>query len=95
MPKINVTDAVVRVMESEGVDVVFGVPGAAILPLYKALSTSSIRHVSVRHEEGGTHAADTDAAIDVAIDAINEYEPIIDGLAERVGGVVGALPERD
>ena len=58
MPKMNVMDAVVRVMESEGVDVVFGVPGAAILPLYKALSTSNIRHVSVRHEEGGTHAAD-------------------------------------
>ena len=58
MPKMNVMDAVVRVMESEGVDVVFGVPGAAILPLYKALATSSIRHVSVRHEEGGTHAAD-------------------------------------
>jgi tartronate-semialdehyde synthase len=58
MPKMNVMDAVVRVMESEGVDVVFGVPGAAILPLYKALAKSSIRHVSVRHEEGGTHAAD-------------------------------------
>jgi len=59
MPKMNVMDAVVRVMESEGTDVVFGVPGAAILPLYQALSKSSkIRHVSVRHEEGGTHAAD-------------------------------------
>src|SRR5919202_1039096 len=58
MPKMNVMDAVVRVMESEGVDVVFGVPGAAILPLYKALAKSTIRHVSVRHEEGGTHAAD-------------------------------------
>jgi tartronate-semialdehyde synthase len=55
---MNVMDAVVRVMESEGVDVVFGVPGAAILPLYKALAKSGIRHVSVRHEEGGTHAAD-------------------------------------
>jgi len=58
MPKMNVMDAVVRVMESEGVDVVFGVPGAVILPLYKALAPSSITHVSVRHEEGGTHAAD-------------------------------------
>jgi tartronate-semialdehyde synthase len=58
MPKMNVMDAVVKVMESEGVDVVFGVPGAAILPLYKALSRSGIRHISVRHEEGGTHAAD-------------------------------------
>src|SRR3954468_9487194 len=58
MPKMNVMDAVVRVMESEGVDVVFGVPGAAILPLYQALAKSDIHHVSVRHEEGGTHAAD-------------------------------------
>ena len=52
-------DAVVKVMEDEGVEVAFGVPGAAILPLYKALGKSGkIRHYSVRHEEGGTHAAD-------------------------------------
>jgi tartronate-semialdehyde synthase len=51
-------DAVVKVLESEGVDTVFGIPGAAILPFYKALIGSSIRHVTVRHEEGGTHAAD-------------------------------------
>ena len=59
MPMMNVMDAVVKVMEDEGVEVVFGVPGAAILPLYKALSKSDrIKHYSVRHEEGGTHAAD-------------------------------------
>ena len=59
MPIMNVMDAVVKVMEDEGVEVAFGVPGAAILPLYKALSKSDqIRHYSVRHEEGGTHAAD-------------------------------------
>ncbi|MBC6463276.1 glyoxylate carboligase [Actinomadura sp. HBU206391] len=51
-------EAVVRVLESEGVDTVFGIPGAAILPLYAALRTSPIRHITVRHEEGGTHAAD-------------------------------------
>jgi tartronate-semialdehyde synthase len=59
MPRMNVMDAVVGVMEDEGVEVAFGVPGAAILPLYKALSRSEqIKHYSVRHEEGGTHAAD-------------------------------------
>ena len=59
MPRMNVMDAVVKVMEDEGVEVAFGVPGAAILPLYKALSKSDqIKHYSVRHEEGGTHAAD-------------------------------------
>jgi tartronate-semialdehyde synthase len=51
-------EAVVRVLEDEGVRVAFGVPGAAILPLYDALRRSSIRHLAVRHEEGGTHAAD-------------------------------------
>src|SRR5215207_6827469 len=59
MPRMDVMDAVVKVMEDEGVEVAFGVPGAAILPLYKALSKSDqIKHYSVRHEEGGTHAAD-------------------------------------
>ncbi|MBA2442961.1 MAG: glyoxylate carboligase [Rubrobacter sp.] len=56
---MNVMDAVVKVMEDEGVEVAFGVPGAAILPLYQALEKSrQIKHLSVRHEEGGTHAAD-------------------------------------
>jgi tartronate-semialdehyde synthase len=58
MQTMNPMDAVVRVLEDEGVRVAFGVPGAAILPLYAALGGSSIRHLSVRHEEGGTHAAD-------------------------------------
>ncbi len=59
MTRMDVMDAVVGVMEDEGVELAFGVPGAAILPLYKALSRSEkIRHLSVRHEEGGTHAAD-------------------------------------
>jgi tartronate-semialdehyde synthase len=58
MAKMTAMEAAVRVMESEGVDVAFGVPGAAILPLYDALRHSAIRHVLVRHEEGGTHAAE-------------------------------------
>ncbi|TDC05968.1 glyoxylate carboligase [Nonomuraea longispora] len=58
MTRIPCMEAVVAVLESEGVDTVFGIPGAAILPLYAALQNSSIRHITVRHEEGGTHAAD-------------------------------------
>jgi tartronate-semialdehyde synthase len=53
-----VMQAVVQVLESEGVDCAFGIPGAAILPLYDALQHSRIKHLTVRHEEGGTHAAD-------------------------------------
>ena len=59
MPKMPVMEAAVKILESEGVEVCFGIPGATILPLYKALSKSSkIRHLTVRHEEGATHAAD-------------------------------------
>lgn len=59
MPKMPVMEAAVKILEDEGVDVVFGIPGAAILPLYKALTKSQkIRHLTVRHEEGATHTAD-------------------------------------
>src|SRR5260370_34551349 len=58
MPKMTAMQAAVRVLESEGVRLAFGVPGAAILPLYEALKESDIRHVLVRDEEGGTHAAE-------------------------------------
>jgi acetolactate synthase-1/2/3 large subunit len=42
----------------EGVEVVFGYPGGAIMPAYDALLDSSIRHVLVRHEQGASHMAD-------------------------------------
>jgi tartronate-semialdehyde synthase len=58
MTPVPAMQAVVKVLESEGVDTIFGIPGASILPFYDALRGSSIRHLTVRHEEGGTHAAD-------------------------------------
>jgi tartronate-semialdehyde synthase len=58
MPRIPVMQSAVAVLESEGVDTVFGCPGAAILPLYQALQGSGIEHLVVRHEEGATHMAD-------------------------------------
>ncbi|WP_298355754.1 glyoxylate carboligase [Rhodoblastus sp.] len=59
MPKMNAMDAAVAVLEREGVKVAFGVPGAAINPLYAALRRrGSIRHVLARHVEGASHMAD-------------------------------------
>ena len=58
MSSMPAMQAVVEVLESEGVDTIFGIPGAAILPFYDALRHSPIRHLTVRHEEGATHAAD-------------------------------------
>lgn len=71
MPRVPVMQAVVDVLESEGVDVAFGCPGAAILPLYAAMEQRDIRHLIVRHEEGATHMADgwarTNGRVGVAI----------------------------
>ena len=50
--------ALVRSLEMQGVDVVFGLPGGAILPAYDPLRSSSLRHVLVRHEQGAGHAAE-------------------------------------
>ncbi len=58
MSKMPVMQAVVEVLRSEGVETVYGCPGAAILPLYAALEDSDITHLVVRHEEGATHMAD-------------------------------------
>ncbi len=49
--------ALIRALEAEGVDVLFGLPGGAILPVYDPLIDSSIRHVLVRHEQGAGHMA--------------------------------------
>lgn len=57
--KMTGAKAVVRALEAEGVDWVFGVPGGAILPIYDALFDSKqVKHVLVRHEQVGAHAAE-------------------------------------
>ena len=52
-------DAVLRSLEAEGVDVVFGIPGGAILPTYDAFARgTTVRHVLARHEQGAGHMAE-------------------------------------
>ena len=56
--RINGAQAVVRSLEELGTDVVFGLPGGAVLPLYDALySSKRLNHILVRHEQGAGHAA--------------------------------------
>jgi len=50
--------AVLECLKREGVDVVFGLPGGVLLPLYDAIYNSEIRHILVRHEQGAAHMAD-------------------------------------
>src|SRR4249919_3962344 len=59
MAKMRAIDAAVRILEKEGVSVAFGVPGAAINPLYSALKArGSINHILARHVEGASHMAE-------------------------------------
>jgi len=50
--------ALIRALENEGVEVMFGLPGGAILPVYDPIIDSSIRHILVRHEQGAGHMAE-------------------------------------
>jgi acetolactate synthase-1/2/3 large subunit len=52
------SDSLLRSLEYEGVEIIFGVPGGAILPAYDPLLSSSIRHVLARHEQGAGHMAE-------------------------------------
>lgn len=54
---ITGAEAIVRSLENEGVEVVFGYPGAAVCPLYDTLTKSGIRHILVRHEQHAGHEA--------------------------------------
>ena len=56
--KMDGGQALIRALELEGVDVLFGLPGGAILPVYDPIIDSSIRHILVRHEQGAGHMAE-------------------------------------
>ena len=55
---MRAVDAIMECLKAEGVDVVFGYPGGANLPTYDAFVDAGIRHILVRHEAGGGHAAE-------------------------------------
>ena len=59
MEKISGAEALMRSLEHEGVDVLFGYPGGAIMPTYDALydHKDTLNHILVRHEQGAVHAA--------------------------------------
>jgi acetolactate synthase-1/2/3 large subunit len=54
---MRAVDAIMECLKAEGVDIVFGLPGGANLPTYDAFVNGGVRHILVRHEAGGGHAA--------------------------------------
>jgi acetolactate synthase I/II/III large subunit len=90
---MRAVDALMECLKAEGVDVVFGLPGGANLPTYDAFVNGGIRHILVRHEAGGGHAAEGYAKatgkVGVALatsgpGATNLLTPITDAMMDSV-----------
>src|SRR5436309_9222042 len=97
--------ALINSLEMEGTEVMFGLPGGAILPVYDPLLESSIRHILVRHEQGAGHMAEGYAHVTgrpgVAIvtsgpAAANIVTPLCDAFMDSIPIVVirGQVPSR-
>jgi acetolactate synthase I/II/III large subunit len=56
--KVTGAQALIKSLEKEGVEVIFGFPGGVMLPVYDVLLDSKMRHILTRHEQGAAHAAD-------------------------------------
>ncbi len=56
--KLTGAQILMKVFQEEGVDTLFGYPGGAVIDIYDELARTDIRHILVRHEQGGVHAAD-------------------------------------
>src|SRR5947209_12952474 len=90
---MRAVDALMECLKAEGVEVVFGLPGGANLPTYDAFYDAGIRHILVRHEAGGGHAAEGYAKatgkVGVALatsgpGATNVVTPICDAMMDSV-----------
>ncbi len=90
---MRAVDALMECLKAEGVEVVFGLPGGANLPTYDAFFDAGIRHILVRHEAGGGHAAEGYAKatgrVGVALatsgpGATNLITPICDAMMDSV-----------
>ncbi len=56
--KLTGAQILLKCLEKEGVDVMFGFPGGAVIDIYDEIPKSSVEHILVRHEQGAIHAAD-------------------------------------
>ncbi|WP_372791353.1 biosynthetic-type acetolactate synthase large subunit [Paraconexibacter sp.] len=90
---MRAVDALMECLKAEGVEVVFGLPGGANIPTYDALYDAGIRHILVRHEAGGGHAAEGYAKatgkVGVSLGtsgpgATNLVTPIVDAMMDSV-----------
>jgi acetolactate synthase-1/2/3 large subunit len=95
--RLTGAQALIKSLEMEGVEVIFGLPGGAILPVYDPILDSPIRHILVRHEQGAGHAAEAYAQVTgrpgVAMvtsgpGATNIVTPLMDAMMDSIPLVV-------
>ena len=95
-PELSGAEIVVRALTDLGVEVVFGYPGGAVLPIYDALHQQQrIRHILVRHEQAAVHAAEGYARSSgkVGVVLVTSEETMCQGPVTRIWNVVEtALP---
>ena len=58
MAKLRGSEMVVKSLEAEGVETMFGIPGGQVIDLYDAIYDTKIKHILMRHEQAAAHAAD-------------------------------------
>ena len=63
MSQISIGKILIQMLEEQGVEFIFGIPGVHTVELYRALSRSNIRHITARHEQGAGFMADGYARI--------------------------------
>ena len=101
--RLTGAQALIKSLEMEGTEVIFGLPGGAILPVYDPILDSSIRHILVRHEQGAGHMAEGYAHVTgrpgVAMvtsgpGATNIVTPLADAMMDSIPMVVitGQVP---
>ena len=95
--RLTGAQALIKSLEMEGTEVIFGLPGGAILPVYDPILDSSIRHILVRHEQGAGHMAEGYAQVTgragVAMvtsgpGATNIVTPLADAMMDSIPMVV-------
>lgn len=89
--KITGSEAIIRSLIAEGVEVIFGYPGGAIMPVYDALMNfeGKIRHILTRHEQGAIHAADAYARVTGKVGVV--FATSGPGATNLVTGIANAM----
>ena len=96
--KMTGGDAILRSLEAEGVEVMFGIPGGAIMPTYDAMARgTAVRHVLARHEQGAGHMAQGYArasgrvGVAIATRAPLDCNALLRGMTEAICGALTVM----